>query len=104
MSDRKPKWLQKNEGPPIEFLFRPCTWNNRKWYWCGKETQGTCGGKWRCHKPSECKGKALIGKQKREVDVEEDNKGKKLKLTPAMQSVIDQDYQYSDTDEEEVQE
>ena len=98
MSARKPRWLKQNESPPQEYLFRPRTWNERKWYWCSQETQGKCGGKWRCHKPSDCKGKEFqIGKRKKEKENQQD---KKLKLTPAMQSIIDQDYQYSDTDEE----
>ena len=98
-SVRKPKWLQQNESPPQEYLFRPRTWNERKWYWCGQETQGKCGGKWRCHKPSECKSKPSKNTEKRKKEREKEQE-KKLKLTPAMQSIIDQDYQYSDTDEE----
>ena len=99
-SVRKPKWLQQNESPPQEYLYRPCTWNKRKWYWCSQETQGKCGGKWRCHKPSECKGKAFKSNEKRKKK-EEHDQGKKLKLTPAMQSILNQDYQYSDTDEDQ---
>ena len=96
----KPKWLQQNESPPQEYLSRPRTWNKRKWYWCSPETQGKCGGKWRCHKPSECKGRAFKGLEKRKK-MEENDQVKRLKLTPAMQSIIDQDYQHSDINEDQ---
>ena len=36
--------------------------------------------------------------QKRELEKKEQGQDKKLKLTPAMQSIMDQDYQYSSTD------
>ena len=30
----------------------------KNWHFCCQENGGKCGGKWRVHKPSECKGTA----------------------------------------------
>lgn len=50
----KPEWLQKNQKPsdPKETK----KWNKNTYHWCCKENGGKCDGKWRVHKPSECKG------------------------------------------------
>jgi hypothetical protein len=31
-------------------------WNNKKCFWFFRETGGKCSGKWRVHKPRDCKG------------------------------------------------
>jgi hypothetical protein len=52
----KPEWLKKDIRPKDESLTKYRTWNNGKWFWCSHETGGKCPGKWRIHKPSDCKG------------------------------------------------
>ena len=47
----KPSWFN---GPPLnQEKFKPKTWLERQWYWCGKSTGGKCE-KWRQHKPTAC--------------------------------------------------
>jgi hypothetical protein len=53
-----PQWLSNNEKPSP--LTKTMTHRNKSWHWCSTETGGKCGGKWRVHKPSECKG--LVGR------------------------------------------
>ena len=36
-----------------------------KWYRCSKETVGKCEGRWVCHTPTSCEGKAFKGFKKR---------------------------------------
>lgn len=55
---KKPEWLEKHKPPAKQKMKEPRTWNGTKWYWCSKETGGKCDGKWRAHKPQECKGTA----------------------------------------------
>ena len=56
----KPDWLFKNERPPDDELHKPREWNGQKYYYCAPETGGKCTGKWRLHKPKECKGKEHV--------------------------------------------
>ena len=83
----KPNWLLQNEKPTPDRLMESRTWDERKWYWCGPENGGKCNGRWRCHKPSECQGKGFKVKKKNERKQDESNK--RLKLSKAMQAVID---------------
>ena len=83
----KPNWLLRNEKPTPDRLMESRTWDERKWYWCGPENGGKCDGRWRCHKPSECQGKGFKVKKKNERKQDESNK--RLKLSKAMQAVID---------------
>jgi len=52
-----------NKGPNLlpapqpDELHKVVTLGDRKDYWCATETGGKCGGKWRAHRPSKCKGK-----------------------------------------------
>jgi len=41
--------------PQPDELHKVVTLGDRKYYWCSTETGGKCGGKWRAHRPSECK-------------------------------------------------
>ena len=60
----KPDFLRK---PPADTeISKSKEWNGATWYWCHEKTGGKCGGHWRTHKPSECKGTAR-------------NKGRKVK-------------------------
>ncbi len=53
---KKPNWF--NQRPDENELSIPKEWNNATWYYCHKDTGGQCDGRWRQHKPSQCKGKA----------------------------------------------
>jgi hypothetical protein len=46
-----PEWLTKNikPTPPSKIMKH----KGSPWHWCGTETGGKCGGKWRKHKPTE---------------------------------------------------
>ena len=61
-TQRKPAWFDKR--PKKSELKKPKTWNGKKWYYCHPDTGGKCDGKYRRHKPSECKGKAFRSPQK----------------------------------------
>ena len=62
---QRPKWLVNNEKPQTRQLSRTRMWNGNKWYWCSKETGGKCEGRWVCHTPTSCEGKAFKGFKKR---------------------------------------
>ena len=53
----KPNWLRNNVPPKEGAERRFRVWNNAKWWWCGPNTGGNCGGGWRTHQPSECRTK-----------------------------------------------
>ena len=48
----KPEWFEKEPEDP----WKPITWNNKQWHWCGKKTGGKCESFVR-HKPERCRGK-----------------------------------------------
>jgi hypothetical protein len=75
-----PDWLTNNvkPDPPNKTMMH----KGSPWHWCGPETGGKCGGKWRKHNPSECKGIS-----KRENEAMNDSNPKKLKLMQALQTV-----------------
>ena len=52
----KPDWLKKNTKPKADEINKPRKWGKYEYHWCGSESGGKCDGKWRRHKPSECKG------------------------------------------------
>ena len=52
----KPRWFSKR--PEQGELSTPREWNGMMWYYCDKDTGRKCDGRWRQHKPSQCKGKA----------------------------------------------
>ena len=72
-------------------------WKKSTYYWCCKENQGKCSGKWRVHKPTECKGISFMKKKG------EENESKRLKLANSYATIADK---YSsdemEVDEEEV--
>jgi hypothetical protein len=51
-----PEWLRNQVAPAGDRLTKPRPFNGKIWWWCSKETSGKCDGKWRLHKPSDCKG------------------------------------------------
>jgi hypothetical protein len=54
-----PEWLRNQVAPAGDRLTKPRPFNGKIWWWCSKETSGKCDGKWRLHKPSDCKGYAV---------------------------------------------
>ena len=87
LADR-PRWLNRNETPSDVNETRQ--YAGHTWYYCCEKTGGKCHGKWRQHKPSECKGRAFIPNHKRDSTTAAKKKEKRLKLTEAMQSLLEQ--------------
>lgn len=86
----RPKWLSDHVKPKEESIKEPRKWNNAKWYWCGDETGGKCGGKWRTHKPSECKGLGKPASEKKGDRVSNrKRKADALKLATANEALMD---------------
>ena len=80
-----PAWMSVE--PPPDKLKEPRTHNNKPWYWCSKKTGGKCDpGRYRRHKPSECKGRAKGNPNPKS--------SKKLKVSQALANVevSDDDY------------
>ena len=71
----KPTWLEQHIKPKSDAMKKSREWNNALWYWCGEETKGKCDGKWRTHKPQECKG--LAKKETRSKTKKEKKAGKR---------------------------
>lgn len=99
---KKPKALESK--PNDADKHKPIYWKKKPWYWCDESTGGKCNGKWRCHKPSDCRGKdfkpdlqADWKKKKSERQTENQEKEpikgdthkgpKRLKLAKAMQAI-----------------
>ena len=69
-------------------LKEPRTFNGKPWYWCSAKTGGKCEpGKYRRHKPGECKGTTKGGSGN-------GPRNKKLKVAQALANaaVLDDDY------------
>ena len=92
----KPEWLLKNKAPSDVNETRQ--FDNHAWYYCCEQLGGKCNGKWRQHKPSECKGRAFVPEYKRKNTTADSKKEKRLKLTKAMQSLLEEVNQ-EDSDE-----
>ena len=85
----RPEALKK---PPSESNKRkPVFWNNKEWWCCDPSTGGKCNGKWRCHHPRTCQGKAFVAK--RETEEKRSPSNKKQKLKTAMEAIV-QEKQY----------
>ena len=48
-----PVWFSKKTGK--EEMTKPKEWNGAWWHYCSPETGGNCPGKWRIHKPKDCR-------------------------------------------------
>jgi hypothetical protein len=70
----KPEWLKSNKAPSESELTKPRDWKKSQYHWCSTATGGKCGGKWRVHKPSECKGAA------RDINKDKGKDGRKKKV------------------------
>jgi hypothetical protein len=87
-----PGWLTNQTAlEPIDLM----TLRGKKWHYCCQENGGKCGGKWRVHKPSECKGTAALRKRGKEKQgsqgdtdeggsSEDSNDVKRLKIMTAL--------------------
>ena len=72
----------KNHVPPSD-VKKTVTWNNNTYHWCSDDTGGKCGGKWRTHKPAECKGIEFL-KRQNEGDEKKSKKSPILKAVAAL--------------------
>ena len=88
-------WLLKHTPPKPNALKRYREWNGTKWYWCCKENGGKCGGAWRAHLPSQCKGYSKQGKSKNpKLPPKKDTTGTKrksdaLKLSAVNKAIVE---------------
>ena len=88
----KPNWLRHNIAPKDKDK-KTRQHNSVDWHWCDKSTKGKCGGKWRLHKPSDCKGAGYNPKRdnKKADGKDREEKKKKPKKDPrlarAMESI-----------------
>jgi hypothetical protein len=85
----KPDFLRK---PPADFeISKPKEWNGATWHWCHEKTGGKCGGYWRTHKPSECKGTARNKGRKVKAENSKlskpDDKDKKVLINEAISTI-----------------
>jgi hypothetical protein len=63
-------------------------WHGGKaWNWCSPETGGKCGGCWRVHKPSQCRGVAAPGQSRNRVPNAEGDEHQ-LRMMQALTAVL----------------
>ena len=94
--DPDPEWLEKNIKP--EPITKTMQLRGNPWHFCCELTGGKCGGKWRKHKPSECRGQArpdggsprsVIAEDKKRPATEEKSGDKaRLKIMEAMAACL----------------
>lgn len=83
-----PEWLAKSEKPnPLTKVMQH---RNKAWHWCSPETGGKCNGKWRVHKPSECKG-LKARSEGGNKDGGDGGSNNELKLMKALSAIICED-------------
>ena len=99
----KPGWM--NERPPEGELHKPRKWNGSDWWYCHPDTGGKCQGVYRRHKPSQCEGRAFMGRFSNVNKTTEEGKDaktpedeKRLKVAEALTTIVnsDSDEQTSD--------
>jgi hypothetical protein len=73
------------KSPPAD-VKKTVMWKNKKFHWCCEENGGKCGGKWRAHAPSECKGPDFF-KRKNEEKKDQAPQNKKSKKEPVLRAV-----------------
>lgn len=99
----KPTWLENHLKPKSDALKTGREWNNTMWYWCGEETKGKCGGKWRTHKAKDCKGLSATGsttkeKKKEKTTGKRKRKDDSLRIATAHETLIAEKNDSSDYD------
>jgi hypothetical protein len=82
-----PEWLTNSEKPSP--LTKIMNHRNKAWHWCSPETGGKCGGRWRVHKPSECKG--LVARGEKAAGKDESKSSNELKLMKVLNAVVGDD-------------
>ena len=87
--------MGNNDTPPDVKVSHQ--YNTHTWYYCYKKSGGKCNGKWRQHQPLKCEGLAYITEHKRKNTTADIKKGKGIKLTEAMQTLMKQ-VNHEDTD------
>ena len=95
-ADHDPEWLKLNFKPTNVKETRKK--NNMTFYWGSDDSCGHCGGKWRCHKPSECDPNFYekIKEKKRVSFTKKPEATKKKKSMDAMTTQVPED---SDSEE-----
>lgn len=85
-----PSWMTVE--PPAEDLKKSRKHNNKDWWWCSKKTGGKCEpGRYRIHKPNQCKGTAGSGasaKRSTQQGKKEQQHKKKLKISSALMATM----------------
>ncbi|MEL7340381.1 MAG: hypothetical protein AAGM67_07850, partial [Bacteroidota bacterium] len=89
----KPKWLKHNVAPLDKNEVKK--WGDFTYYYCCKETGGKCGGVWRTHKPTECRGSAR--KPTPVVDKPTRRSAPRVTLQQAYQTLV-----HSNSDDDEM--
>ena len=91
---KKPDWLFKHVPPQSDKIRLARTWNNNQYWWCDESTGGKCDGKWRIHKPADCKGvmkteKETPKKRKSKEDFPRNKrKAQALRLNKAQEAIF----------------
>ena len=91
----KPEWLLKHTPPKPDAIKCYREWNGTKWYWCCEANGGKCGGAWRAHLPSQCKGFSKRVKSKMpKMPTKKDTTGTKrksdaLKLSTVNKAIVE---------------
>jgi hypothetical protein len=84
-----PDWLTNNDKPSP--LTKTMQHRNKAWHWCSTETGGKCGGRWRVHKPSECKGLVQGNSSNNSDATNSTSSNNELKLMKVLNAVIGDD-------------
>ena len=81
-----PDWLSNNTKPnPVNKVM---THKGKPWHFCCEATGGKCGGKWRRHKPKDCKGFSKGAKSNTTTpNTENGPSKKKLRLAKALMAI-----------------
>lgn len=82
-ADDKPSALKT---PPTD-IKKTVTWKNNTYHWCCEENGGKCGGKWRVHAPSDCKGPDFFKRKNEDKREHTPGKNKKSKKEPVLRAV-----------------
>ena len=104
--NEKPKWLTKNKPPDPKYAKVPRKSGAITWYWCAPETGGKCKGRWRAHKPSECKGLKRRSDNDKNKEEKKDRKKKagdkpKMKLAEAYKVIFEAQKAKDKSDDED---
>jgi hypothetical protein len=98
----KPSWLTKDTPPADPKQTK--TWKDKTWHWCHRSSGGKCDGKWRLHKPDECKGLTYhkdLGEKRTKKAKGKSSKSKKERMDAAKKIIAAQELLMQNLQEEE---